>query len=207
MLKAKAKAAATAAKAAKAKKAAEEAARLKAAEAAEAAAAGVPVVSTRRGAATMATRGRPAVTQYWVDHQSSQLAPNGGGILRIGYDQAAFEEGVREVILEPRGREEWEAHKRRLALGEDVQEEQEEKKVEQATEEKKVEQPAGAPVNKDHVAFIVSQLDLPDRLAKAALRRHSGDVVLALRDLTAPALLDEEAGVRSGRPAGRLVVA
>jgi len=65
---------------------------------------------------------------------------------------------VREVILEPRGKEEWEAYKRAQALGEDApQEEEGEKKGEEdKAEEKKVEQPVGAPVNKDHVAFIVS---------------------------------------------------
>lgn len=41
------------------------------------------------------------ILEYWVDSASTITAP-GGGILRIGYDQAEFEQAVRDVITDPK---------------------------------------------------------------------------------------------------------
>lgn len=43
---------------------------------------------------------RVPTKEYWGDGVSTITAP-GGGILRIGYDQARFEQAVKEVIMEP----------------------------------------------------------------------------------------------------------
>ncbi|KAM0792573.1 hypothetical protein ACM66B_005236 [Microbotryomycetes sp. NB124-2] len=207
MLKAKAKAAATAAK----KRAAEQAAQQARQEQAE------QQHQTQRvlPSSTLAARRAAAnVTQYWVDHQSGTLAP-GGGLLRIGYDQAAFERGVLEVVYEPKSEQEWAVEvekRRRAARGEDILGQIEEgtlddkavveSRQEGTNEDKVAPQPTVA-VNKEHLAYIVKQLEIPDREAKAALRRHENDLAKALRDLTGPV----EPVFRSGTEPPRLVKA
>ena len=100
---------------------------------------------------------RIAIAELWVDAASSSVAPSGsGGILRISYDQQAFEEGVREVILEPRSREGWERHRRGEGEG-DGDEGTEKNEMKKDDEVKPQQQQKEVmPVNKDHLAFIVS---------------------------------------------------
>ncbi|GAA5862873.1 hypothetical protein JCM3774_006670 [Rhodotorula dairenensis] len=169
MLKAKAKAAATAAaqkrKAAAAAAAAQEAA---AQQAAQAAAFG-PGGTTRSG------RGlRPNVTQYWADSNANALAP-GGGIQRIGYDQATYEEAVRTIIFGEEVPEE-----RKAAVG--MIPPKEEDKVEDGGEEKL----EGYKTNKDDLALLLANFDIPSAAASQALRKHKGDLPATLADLCGP---------------------
>lgn len=93
-------------------------------------------------------------------------------MLRIGYDQAAFEEAVQEVILAPKSRDEWEKamrQKRREKAGLTQEEEEQQGEESQQTAETGTEiddkvtttttsvpAPSLAPVNKEHLAFVVS---------------------------------------------------
>ncbi|GAA5829724.1 hypothetical protein JCM11251_000260 [Rhodosporidiobolus azoricus] len=197
MLKAKAKAAATAA-AAKRKAAAQAAAAQEAAaQQAAAAASGLGIPSTTRSGRGI----RPNVTQYWADSTSNLLAP-GGSIQRIGYDQSAFEEAVRVVIFgeEPssaseEGKEG--ALKSEVGLierpgkrvfGEEGEVEYvgKEKEGEKGDEEKKEEGQEGYKTNKEDLAVLLSALDIPPALASQSLRSHKGDLAATLRDLSAP---------------------
>lgn len=167
-------------------------------------------------------------------------------MLRIGYDLAAFERAVREVILEPRTKEDWlkEVDRRRKEArgetGEDASvagAEHAEEKGEQeaaaaiggAPNGDKKEQPVVV-VNKEHLAYVVSaprlafktqrinrltecrsrpdssrqqlkNLEIPDREAKAALRKHNNDLSQALLELTGPV----QPVYRSGTEPSRLV--
>ncbi|GAA5947532.1 hypothetical protein JCM3765_001718 [Sporobolomyces pararoseus] len=174
MLKAKAKAAATAA-AQRRKAAAQQEA---AAQQAQLAAAGVGLSSTRSG------RGiRPNVTQYWADSAANILAP-GGSIQRIGYDQAAFDEACRVVVLEqeptpiPEGQA---GPSKRVGVIE-----KETKQLQIQAEGEQKEGGTGFKLNKDDLAFITSNLEVKRDVAAKSLRAHKGDVVATLRDLTAP---------------------
>ncbi|KAK4058608.1 hypothetical protein OIO90_000052 [Microbotryomycetes sp. JL221] len=212
-LKAKAKAAATAAK----KRAAEQAAQQARQEQAEQQAATMPTASAGRfSTSSLSARRAANVTQYWVDHQSGTLAPNGGGLLRIGYDQAAFERGMFEVVYEPKTQQEWAKEverRRKQARGEteddgtnpeaaELNEAREDGEIKAIGNEAQVQQPQ-VTVNKEHLAYILKQLEVPDREAKAALRRHDNDLAKALSDLTAPS----EPVPRSGVEPSRLVKA
>ncbi|GAA5882534.1 hypothetical protein JCM16303_002028 [Sporobolomyces ruberrimus] len=179
MLKAKAKAAATAAaqrrKAAAAAAAQQEAA----AQQAQAAATGVGISQTRSG------RGiRPNLTQYWADSAASILAP-GGSIQRIGYDQASFDEAYRVIALEqePTPLEQGQEGPSRVGIIEE--EEKKEEEVTQNGENGGVSQD-GYKLNKDDLAYITANLDVPRATAAKALRSHKGDVVATLRELTGP---------------------
>ncbi|KAK4053159.1 hypothetical protein OIV83_001894 [Microbotryomycetes sp. JL201] len=198
MLKAKAKAAATAAK----KRAAELAAQQARQEQAEQYVQRVPnsTLTARRSAAN--------VTQFWGDAQSSTPAP-GGGLLKIGYDQAAFERAAIEVLYEPKTQQEWAREverRRKAARGESDDAETENKedsgetKAETNGTGESQTQPTVA-VNKEHLAYILKHLEVPDREAKAALRKYDNDLALALRDLTGPV----QPVVRSGAEPSRLV--
>ncbi|GAA6011644.1 hypothetical protein JCM11491_004719 [Sporobolomyces phaffii] len=175
MLKAKAKAAATAAaqrrKAAAAAAAQQEAA----AQQAQAAQTGVGLSQTRSG------RGiRPNLTQYWADSASNILAP-GGSIQRIGYDQAAFEEACRVVALqlEPTPLAPDQPGPSRTGI------------IDQPAVEASPVEANGAgetafKLNKEDLAFVTSNLDVPRDVAAKSLRSHQGDVVATLRELTGP---------------------
>ncbi|KWU46334.1 hypothetical protein RHOSPDRAFT_31784 [Rhodotorula sp. JG-1b] len=185
MLKAKAKAAATAAaqkrKAAAAAAAAQEAA---AQQAAQAAAFG-PGGTTRSG------RGlRPNVTQYWADSNANSLAP-GGGIQRIGYDQATYEEAVRTIILGEKVPEE-----RKAAVGMIPPREDSEAKADgqDAKEDEKVD---GYKTNKEDLAVLLANLDIPSAEASQALRRHKGDLPATLADLCGPKSVPARPAVRA----------
>lgn len=104
--------------------------------------------------------------EYWADPHSNTLAPNGGGLMRIGYDQAEFEEGLREVVLEPRDEAGWRKRCREKKGLDDEPSDGDEKKEQdsegqvQKVDGKDASEVTPAPVNKEHVAFIVSFLNL-----------------------------------------------
>ncbi|GAA5896176.1 hypothetical protein JCM5296_007254 [Sporobolomyces johnsonii] len=179
MLKAKAKAAATAAAAKRKAAAAAAAAAEAAAQQAQAATSGVGVSTTRSG------RGiRPNVTQYWADSASNILAP-GGSIQRIGYDQAGFEEAFRVVVmgLEPTPVADGEAGPSRVGMI-DAQGGAKEEQGEAKEEGKDEQEPFK--INKDDLALIVNNLDVPPAVASRTLRAHKGDMAATLRELTGP---------------------
>ncbi|GAA5992500.1 hypothetical protein JCM10908_000851 [Rhodotorula pacifica] len=184
MLKAKAKAAATAAaqkrKAAAAAAAAQEAA---AQQAAQASAFG-PGSTTRSG------RGlRPNVTQYWADSNAAALAP-GGGIQRIGYDQATYEEAVRTIIFGEEAPEE-----RKAAMGMiPPKEDSEEVK---ADGEEKGQELEGYKTNKEDLATILANFDITSAAASQALRQHKGDLPATLADLCGPQAVSSRQVVRA----------
>ncbi|SCZ96676.1 BZ3500_MvSof-1268-A1-R1_Chr4-4g07542 [Microbotryum saponariae] len=231
MLKAKAKAKATAAK--QKKLAAERAATAAAAAAAAAAAQHAqaaqaipnPVVGSRSGPG-----GRPSVTQYWVDNQSSMLS-SGGGIQRIGYghgnthagdlfrklmlpfmscycryDQAAFEDGVRNVILDP----EPASFDKTAAAGEGGEGEKKSEATttttEGTTEEKKVDggarEKSEVQVDEELVAVLTKEFDLTPEVATALLQTHQNDLSLTIEALLTP---PSHHSAPSGRPASKLV--
>ncbi|KDE02955.1 hypothetical protein MVLG_06521 [Microbotryum lychnidis-dioicae p1A1 Lamole] len=202
MLKAKAKAAATAAK--QKKLAAERAASAAAAAAAQhvqaAQAIPNPVVGTRSGVG-----GRPSVTQYWVDNQSSMLS-SGGGIQRIGYDQAAFEDGVRNVILDP----EPASFDKTAADGEGgeggYKAETATTTPEGTTEEKKVDggakEKVEVQVDEELVAVLTKEFDLTPKSATTLLQTHHNDLSLTIEALLTP---PTHPPTPSGRPASKLV--
>lgn len=184
MLKAKAKAAATAAaqkrKAAAAAAAAQEAA---AQQAAQAAAFG-PGGTTRSG------RGlRPNVTQYWADSNANSLAP-GGGIQRIGYDQATYEEAVRTIILGEEVPEE-----RKAAVG--MIPPREDSEVKAGGQDAKEEKMDGYKTNKEDLAVLLANFDIPSAEASQALRRHKGDLPATLADLCGPKPVPARPAIRA----------
>ncbi|SCV68930.1 BQ2448_1950 [Microbotryum intermedium] len=198
MLKAKAKAAATAAK--QKKLAAERAAAAVAAQQAQAAQAiPNPVVGPRTG------NGRPTVTQYWVDNQSSMLAP-GVGIQRIGYDQAAFEDAVRNVIIDPNS-----ATFDNTNPSEVEQGEKKEKKdlatttTTTTTEKEKAgakEKEAEGSVDEEFVAVLTKEFDLSTKAAMTLLQQHQNDLPSTIESLLTP---PSHPSAPSGRPASKLV--
>lgn len=133
---------------------------------------------------------------------SAMTAP-GGGILRIGYDQARFEQAINEVLIEPVDLSETAA-----VVAED--------KEKLAGPIVKVE------VKKDDVALVVSaaakgtsldlrsshrllaqvkELELSTKEAEAALRKAGGDLAKALWELTAPKPVQAFKEGPGGRPA------
>ncbi|GAA5944518.1 huntingtin-interacting protein K [Sporobolomyces koalae] len=182
MLKAKAKAAATAA--AQRRKAAAAAAIAQqeaAAQQAQAQAAGVGMSMTRSG------RGiRPNLTQYWADSAASILAP-GGSIQRIGYDQAAFEEAFRVVVLgeEPTPVAEGQEAPSRVGIIEKKKPESDQETVEGGAAPA-TNGESGFKLDKEDLNYITSNLDVPRDVAARVLRAHKGDVVATLGELTAP---------------------
>ncbi|BGP14114.1 hypothetical protein JCM10213_002412 [Rhodosporidiobolus nylandii] len=182
MLKAKAKAAATAAAAKRKAAAAAAAAAEAAAQQAAAAASGMGTSTTRSG------RGiRPNVTQYWADANAQLLAP-GGGLQKIGYDQAAFEDAVRSIIFgqEPSSSTDANAEASTSASRPGVIEEK--KSVEAVGEAKEEEQVGeGYKTDKEALAVILDALpSVPSAAASRTLRQHHGDLVGALRELSGP---------------------
>ncbi|KAI5476220.1 hypothetical protein MNV49_007982 [Pseudohyphozyma bogoriensis] len=157
----------------------------------------------------MATRNRPSVTQYWGDSASSILA-EGGGIIRIGYDQATFEKAVNEVIVAP---EDLSKGFKPLVKAEEGEEGAEEKKEEgekeevAVVEEKKEEEAPKKKVelSKEDVALIVKEFEVTTKEAEAALRKVEGDLSQALRQLTAPVIPKQFKTVAPGHVGGRIL--
>ncbi|SGZ22681.1 BQ5605_C022g09524 [Microbotryum silenes-dioicae] len=199
MLKAKAKAAATAAK--QKKLAAERAASAAAAAAAQhvqaAQAIPNPVVGTRSGVG-----GRPSVTR-------------GKSILKAHatltscycrYDQAAFEDGVRNVILDP----EPASFDKTAADGEGgeggYKAETATTTPEGTTEEKKVDggakEKVEVQVDEELVAVLTKEFDLTPKAATTLLQTHHNDLSLTIEALLTP---PTHPPTPSGRPASKLV--
>ena len=159
---------------------------------------------------------RPVDAEYWADSASSQLGP-GGGIQRIGFDQAMFEAAYKEVVLE-NTKAEWPVFRSPLddeAEGEAEVEKDQEGEGEKAPEKDEPEAEEGeddeVQVNKDDIALIASsvpgckgcrgwadylvpvqvrELEIERSEAEGALRKASGDLTLALKSLvTAPVTL------------------
>ncbi|TNY17104.1 hypothetical protein DMC30DRAFT_420112 [Rhodotorula diobovata] len=179
MLKAKAKAAATAAaqkrKAAAAAAAAQEAA---AQQAAQAAAGPSGAAGPARGGRAVA----PGATQYWADSPAARLAP-GGGIQRIAYDAAAYDEAFRVVCLGGAPGEENQRVEGSVGVIPAAAEAERALAVE--GEEGK-EGGEGYKTNKEDLAVILDNLDVPSALASHTLRAHKGDLAATLTKLAAP---------------------
>ncbi|BGP54104.1 hypothetical protein JCM8202v2_001678 [Rhodotorula sphaerocarpa] len=179
MLKAKAKAAATAA--AQKRKAQEAATQ----QAAQSAAFGPGTSTTRSG------RGlRPNVTQYWADSAANVLAP-GGSIQRIGYDQAVYEEAVRTLIFDEPMPEERKGAVGLIpaadgAAGQDAKEDGGEKAEKGAETGAADEAKDNYKTNKDDLAIVLDNFDLSSAAASQALRQHKGDLAATLTDLCGP---------------------
>ncbi|KAL8293673.1 hypothetical protein RQP46_000374 [Phenoliferia psychrophenolica] len=124
--------------------------------------------------------------EYWGDGVSTITAP-GGGILRIGYDQARFEQAVKEVIIEP---EDLSKKADAATAGAD-----ESTVVDVKVEAVKVE------VKKEDIALVVKELELTPKDAEAALRKVGGDLAKALWELSGPQPIPVFKQGPGGRPA------
>ncbi|KPV76086.1 uncharacterized protein RHOBADRAFT_53077 [Rhodotorula graminis WP1] len=189
MLKAKAKAAATAA-AQKRKAAAAAAAAQEAAAAQAAAQAAGPSAASARGGRG-AVRG---VTQYWADSGAARLAP-GGSIQRIGYDAGAFDEAFRVVCGGDAPGDEGQRVEGAVGVipagpgagaGAGAGEAQDGAEGKELVGGKEKEGGEGYKTNKEDLAVILDNLDVPSALASHTLRAHQGDLAATLTDLAAP---------------------
>ncbi|GAA5835756.1 hypothetical protein JCM9279_004638 [Rhodotorula babjevae] len=181
MLKAKAKAAATAA-AQKRKAAAAAAAAQEAAAAQAAAQAAGPSAASARGGRG-AVRG---VTQYWADSGAARLAP-GGSIQRIGYDAGAFDEAFRVVCGGEAPSDEGQRVEGSVGvIPAGASAAQDGAEGNEVAEGKEKEGGEGYKTNKEDLAVILDNLDVPSALASHTLRAHKGDLAATLTDLSAP---------------------
>ncbi|GJN88339.1 hypothetical protein Rhopal_001304-T1 [Rhodotorula paludigena] len=137
-----------------------------------------------KAAATAAAQKRK---EYWADSGASRLAP-GGSIQRIGYDLASYEEAVRVVILGMEPPED-SLLRDKVGLVADTGKARGTAEEEDGDEKQQEGQPAGGyKTNKEDLAVVIDQLDVPSALASKTLRAHKGDLAATLAELSAPRL-------------------